>query len=494
MEEQQQRDTFYQSDDEEYDEETTASGLPRSYVNEGETDSIASIAATENELLVQVRSGLYVILAVIGLLVATGLAISQRHQGYRHLKEAFEELIPKSDFPDRRAAMAILADELALLPDWPAESWRLLPSHLPTTLSEALFVLPVVSDAARAEYETYTLEHENDWFHSSATVATERRTLLSNEIASHIFNENGTVPAGQTTLPLWQTAPLSLKGVEQWVNFDALSSKLPINHVMHSKEIALSSPLFPTKENSSLLETIFSGSPSSSSTTSGPLECIVYPITSPNNASTVLAILVSVLEWNFPDQLDVVVENTCGQNVSYTVGSDKNRQFAGVVSAERKEPIQATVPFATTSYCSYSITLFPSSSMKEQYVNWSPLVYAIAAGAVIALIGFIFSCYDELVEERQKVVMEHATQADTILASLFPQQVRERLFRRNSENAPSVRSEGEADGAAPIVGSIEGGIQPVSSHRIKTFLSNDTQFIKNTDAERPIADLFPHCT
>lgn len=481
------------------DEESTASGMPQyDEMMQMDCDSVVSIAGTENELLVQVRSGLYVVLGVIGIVLAIAIGCSQRYQGHLQLEKAFQESIPKSDYGERQRAMSILLNELALLPEWPKVSWSLLHSHVETTSSHALFVLPVVTDAARDEYEAYSVEHESDWLQPTFATATQRRL---GDMSAHIFNKNGTVAPGQTTMPVWQTAP-ARADIEPWINFDALSSNLPLQRVLESQQIVMSAPLFPPSSKSSIVETLLEGSPSASeSSPLEPVEFILYPVMSAGNTSDVVAVVVSAVEWKFPGHLDVLIGSSCGANVSYSVGNDDKLHFDGIPTKPRRNKLQATIPFLTdngafktdTSYCDYSISVSPSESMKHQHMTWGPLIDACVIVVVIILIGFAFSCYDELVEERQKVVMEHATQADTILSSLFPQQVRERLFRRGSDG-PEVSARSDLEAEAPILGSVDGGIEPVSSHRIKNFLSKDDMFFDSADADRPIADLFPHCT
>lgn len=81
--------------------------------------------------------------------------------------------------------------------------------------------------------------------------------------------------------------------------------------------------------------------------------------------------------------------------------------------------------------------------------------------------------YDRLVERRQQLVLRRATQTNNIVASLFPENVRDRLIQQ-AEDAKNKDRE------------IENG-----------FLTKQNPFdgsIAASDAATPIADLFPDCT
>lgn len=87
----------------------------------------------------------------------------------------------------------------------------------------------------------------------------------------------------------------------------------------------------------------------------------------------------------------------------------------------------------------------------------------------------MFLVYNRLVEKRQHIILNKAAQSTAIVSSLFPKQVRDRLFKEETD-IPSKSA----------------------SHRLKTFLSGDVNpgSMPNNSllAGSQIADLFPHCT
>jgi hypothetical protein len=104
--------------------------------------------------------------------------------------------------------------------------------------------------------------------------------------------------------------------------------------------------------------------------------------------------------------------------------------------------------------------------------------------------------------------MDHARESSAIVDALFPEQVRDRLFRRSSEDGGSVNAGGEqnerrSSGSPSNTAAGAGADQPVETvvtsgsetlfnegARLRTFLSGN----ENSKVDRPIADLFPRCT
>jgi Adenylate and Guanylate cyclase catalytic domain len=95
----------------------------------------------------------------------------------------------------------------------------------------------------------------------------------------------------------------------------------------------------------------------------------------------------------------------------------------------------------------------------------------------ISLVFFVtiatFLLYDQLVERRQKSVLEKAAQSTAIVSSLFPKQVCERLLADEDQN------KGTNMGFAP-------------KNKLKAFLSNGSDVQMSNETQ--VAELFPHCT
>ena len=118
--------------------------------------------------------------------------------------------------------------------------------------------------------------------------------------------------------------------------------------------------------------------------------------------------------------------------------------------------------------CVYEIDFYPSQVFKDSYDSKEPAIYTSVIACVFFLMLLIVVTYDCVVQRRNNKIMNAAVRSNNILASLFPQNVRDRLFA--SENKQQ-KNGGDKQG---LVGS-ENGTAP-------------------NDSGRPIADFFSETT
>jgi hypothetical protein len=88
--------------------------------------------------------------------------------------------------------------------------------------------------------------------------------------------------------------------------------------------------------------------------------------------------------------------------------------------------------------CPFSLSLYPSKAMEDDYKSRDPGVFTIIVVLIFALTSVAFLMYDHLVERRQKKVLSSAIQSSAIVSSLFPSTVRDRLFQ--SDDATDSRN------------------------------------------------------
>jgi Adenylate and Guanylate cyclase catalytic domain len=119
--------------------------------------------------------------------------------------------------------------------------------------------------------------------------------------------------------------------------------------------------------------------------------------------------------------------------------------------------------------------LYPTRAMADKYMTSTPVIYAVCAGTIFVFASLAFIAYDVLIRRRQSKVMTSAKRTNDIVSSLFPENVRHRLYERVS----SVDTAADAlhRGVTRLPG------LPSSS-------TTDT----NVFGSEPIADLFPHTT
>ena len=124
--------------------------------------------------------------------------------------------------------------------------------------------------------------------------------------------------------------------------------------------------------------------------------------------------------------------------------------------------------------CPLGIRVYPSQSFFDHYNTNTPRTVTVSVVMVFAFTIFMFLLFDRLVERRQKILLSQAMKSTTILASLFPKNIRDRLM----EEAEQKNREQKGDLMAP-------------NHRLKSFLNADDKNKENIGLQ-PLADLFPH--
>ena len=85
-------------------------------------------------------------------------------------------------------------------------------------------------------------------------------------------------------------------------------------------------------------------------------------------------------------------------------------------------------------FCPYTFRIYPSKEMERRYVTNEPIIYTVVVCLVFLFSSLVFMMYDWLVERRQTVVMTSANNADAVVSSLFPAEVKEKLYKEKSES------------------------------------------------------------
>lgn len=124
-------------------------------------------------------------------------------------------------------------------------------------------------------------------------------------------------------------------------------------------------------------------------------------------------------------------------------------------------------------YCRYRYIVYATEELKDEFTTSKPIVYALITAGIFLFTSIVFVFYDVMVNVRQAKVMASAKRTNAIVSTLFPQNVRDRLFAENSE--------GKKTGL--------GSLLP-SKLKMQSFLDDEAQDSLLTS--EPIADLFPH--
>jgi hypothetical protein len=193
--------------------------------------------------------------------------------------------------------------------------------------------------------------------------------------------------------------------------------------------------------------------------------------------------------------VDVVLVNTCDQSYTYQInGPDVTYLGAGdrhdpkfdrfLVATKSGVYLQGdTIERDTEGSCLYSIQVYPSEQYQEIYVTSKPAIFTAMLILVFLFTSAVFFMYDCLVERRQRVVMDTAVASSAIVSSLFPKNVRDRLYNKASD--PD-----KADATAET---------PFATHSSRAGTGIETETNNGLDNmvtgySKPIADLFHNCT
>lgn len=252
-----------------------------------------------------------------------------------------------------------------------------------------------------------------------------------------------------------------------------------------------------------------------------PISKVYFPIHNHFGENrTTVAIMLAWIHWQayFRDILPptlkgviLVLDDSCGGKYTYVVDGAEvtplgvgdlhdtmfdaraiNASFAGVRNVA--DGTEHGLPL-NQDFCPISIAVYPSRTFERIFRTSAPRTMTFVVSFVFTFTAIMFlgmfqivvsilfsnysfyhtpSVYDRLVEKRQKLVMRKAIQTSNIVASLFPENVRDRLIQQ---------ADTKADNNA-------GGKDKFG--RRKPFDPSGTDNDSPTAA--PIADLFPHCT
>ncbi len=261
---------------------------------------------------------------------------------------------------------------------------------------------------------------------------------------------------------------------------------------------------------------------------SEPAIRILYPIldtaegaiTLDTAESKTVGIIAATFFWRqfieniLPDDergLVVVFNNTCNQSFTYEVnghqadwlgpgdlhdhkpeletkGQVLSFQDVGTFSDSLRthERSYGGLPI-NEDFCAYTVSIYPSETMYSNFVTNEPWIYAAIAVSIFGFTTFFLMGYDKLVRIRQKKVMKTAIQSTTIVSSLFPSNIRDRLLN-NDDSSNNLGPNSRRSMFEP------------TKARLKTYL-NDGEQEPEVPSERssghsnkPIADLFPATT
>jgi class 3 adenylate cyclase len=137
----------------------------------------------------------------------------------------------------------------------------------------------------------------------------------------------------------------------------------------------------------------------------------------------------------------------------------------------------------TEKHCRYSLHMYPSQQFAQGYESNLPIVFTSLVAATFFLMALTFLVYDRFVYRRNIKVVDAAARSNAIVSSLFPSNVRERLF----EDAKA-KSDVNQAAHSRLKTFLHGGDIP------ETAISDANEINGNFFKSKPIAELFPQTT
>jgi hypothetical protein len=267
---------------------------------------------------------------------------------------------------------------------------------------------------------------------------------------------------------------------------------------------------------------------------SEPYSVMTYPIFDESldiiNSNDLVGVVDMELRWgsllgdlleDYNAPLVVVVESSCGTNHSFKV-EGVNVTYMGIGDLHYDEidgykrmhsdyddyaslfvdhgidPAKATLARA----CHFRLIVFPTNLFKKAFFKNNPQVYRGIVLAVFIMTVGVFVVYDCLIEKRQTKVVNAAERSDAIVRSLFPSNVRDRLYenakRHEAEQKKANKDDWKNNNTNNDDG-LKGSFVESPKNRLRNIMSQNPGDNPATDPHHssgmePIADLFPQTT
>jgi hypothetical protein len=135
-------------------------------------------------------------------------------------------------------------------------------------------------------------------------------------------------------------------------------------------------------------------------------------------------------------------------------------------------------------HCAYTFTFYGSTLFYQQNQTNLPLIFTILVMVIFVATSMTFCMYDGFVRRRNAKVLDAAAESNAIISSLFPTNVRDRLFEEAKQKA-QLTKKGQAAAKSQLKSMITSGNLAARSK------SDVDDLIYEG---KPIADLFPETT
>lgn len=345
-------------------------------------------------------------------------------------------------------------------------------------------------------------------------------------------------PPGQLFAPIWQCSPPPYS--PKFLNYDMMQESFILNMLLSlvqgrdglmtptRKEFAdLPDSFAISNEEQDYFHEIYSVKVEGGSA-DHPHAMHVQPVFDEINEfdGKMVGFLSSIVSWDrflanlLPDGvkgITAVLRNTC--NESFTYELEGRRVGAGIIQLDigfvnvaltvkhfprtisqaaflgvgdlhdpKYEDTEVVVPLptytnnetvTTSGHCVYSLSLYFSDAFKSTSESNTATFCTVAVAIIFMLMVGTFCMYDRFVRRRNMTIVNEAARSNAMISSLFPTQVRDRLFAARDDNASK----------AP-----EANLKSMMHSGSFADVRADGEASDIMYKSKPIADLFPETT
>ena len=380
--------------------------------------------------------------------------------------------------------------------------------------SQLLSFAPIVSNLDT--WSSYSVANQN-WIQESYDLRGDTTSPAPIESKVYYRHEDGSkIPeeAGKAEYaPLWQEA--RAPSDTSSINFNLMSHEVfdKVFNLARQVKTAVLSEVF---DPATLLgeEALFKDANGEVH----PVSILVQPVFDEFDEETrsVVGAVVAVLPWDIyfenllhdgAEGLVCVMRDTCGDVFSYRIdGPHATFLGTGDHHDSKYDSLEFAVPFApfvdfsdadddsVDAHCEYSLHIYPTQDLEDEYHTSKPAVFTSVVVLVFVFTTLVFMTYDFLVQRRQVKVHTAAVKSNVIVSSLFPAEIRDRLFQQQNEEPNNKGSSGK-NGVFDAT---------TSKFRQRNFLEDEEDDEAQTGGAnhsspdmydtKPIADLFPNTT
>ena len=415
-------------------------------------------------------------------------------------------------------AEQVAANAIAANSSWPFVTVPFFEVYASSIRSSAwvdlVITAPLVSEVDRASWEDYSTKNQGWMTESHARTAEtvartsqridsqQQTTSSKHDFSPYIHLRNGQrVPGDQGPYaPLWQLSPVP--DHPDTINLDLFSFPDLVNIVNRLATAASVEDIEPVVLSNldlgAMDDQLSNGTSLLIATTNetagthdneigrlhgpSPRSLMLTPVLDylveqdePNPVGLVAVTFVwnALFENTLPDQtkgVQVVVRSSCDKDHPFIYVLDG--PAATYLGTEEKvldnfyEADEHVVesPFFNTSKnggCSYALHISPSRELRLSQNSESRIIFTLTTAGLFGLIGIVFHFYDRSVQKRNEKMLKTAAKSNQIVSSLFPANVKKRLF--DSANDDNTKGGQKSAGGGP-------------------------------DCSKPLADFFPEAT